>query len=266
MSQVYVYQETENITAQASWKGLYRIAGAGALVSVVLMLLDIALSFLGGDVPVGAMTAADWFAHLQQNGFVGLRNLGLFNVVNLVLAIPLYLAMYHLHHRDEPAYAALALILCVVSAAIYCSNNQALSLLALSGQYAQAVTEAQKSLLLNAGAVLLAQAEDFTPGAFLGFFLSSAASLLLMAVMLRGSVFPRRLALTGLAGTTLLLIFTITATFIPALFDLVMPLAILGGLLMLVWNISVALSLFRLGGAPRGAPRLAPRQMREKTS
>lgn len=45
-----------------------------------------------------------------------------------------------------------------------------------------------------------------------------------------------------------------------------MPLAILGGLLMLVWNISVALSLFRLGGAPRGAARLAPRQIREKTS
>jgi len=266
MSQADVYQEAENITAQASWKGLYRIAGAGALVSVVLMLLDIALSFLGGDVPVGAMTAADWFAHLQQNEFVGLRNLGLFNVVNLTLSIPLYLAMYHLHRKDDPAYAALALILCVVSAAIYCSNNQALSLLALSGQYAQAVTEAQKSLLLNAGAVLLAQAEDFTPGAFLGFFLSSAASLLLMVVMLRGGVFSRRLALTGLAGTALLLIFTIIATFVPTLFGLVMPLAIFGGLLMLVWNISVALSLFRLGGVPRGAVRLVQRQMREKTS
>lgn len=264
MPQADVDQKTESAAAQASWKSLYRIAGAGVWISVVLMLLDIALSFLGGDVSVGEMTGADWFVYLQQNGFVGLRNLGLFNVISTTLAIPLYLAMYRLHRKDDPAYATLALILCVFSAAIYSSNNPALSLLSLSNQYAAAVTEAQKSLLVSAGSVLLAQAEDFTPGAFLGFFLSSAASLLLMVVMLRGSVFSRRLALTGLAGTTLLLIFTITATFLPALFELVMPLAILGGLLMLAWNISVALSLFRLGGAPQGAERLALRQMREK--
>jgi hypothetical protein len=44
-----------------------------------------------------------------------------------------------------------------------------------------------------------------------------------------------------------------------------MPLAILGGLLMLVWNIAVALDLFRLGGTNRGALQPALHQLRGKT-
>jgi hypothetical protein len=259
MSQSKLNQTSFVEAADPQWASLYRIAGAGALAAVVFMLLDIALSFTGGDLPVGELSAVDWFAHFQSSWFVGLRNLGLFNVINPLLMLPLYLAVYKLHRGRCPAGASLALILCVVGIAVYSANNRALAMLELSSQYAQAATETQRSLLASTGAVILAQAEDFTPATFLGFFLQNAASLLMAAVMLRGKVFSRRIALMGLVGMSCLLIFTVCATFFPATFSLAMVPALFGGLLMLAWTILMALALFRLGRGTSNQPGLSTR-------
>lgn len=231
----------------AGWKGLFYVAGSVALIGVVLVLADIALSIVGADAGVGKLSAAGWFEYFQDNWFLGLRNLGIFNVVNLTLTIPLYLALYRAHRKGSPAAAALAQILCLVGTAVYNANNRALSMLALSDQYAAATTEAQRALFVTAGTVILAQAEDFTPGTFLGFFLNNFASILMMVVMFRGKVFRRWVGLVGLAGSSFLLFFTISATFMPAIYDLAMIFAGLGGILMVVWNLAVAVKMFWLG-------------------
>lgn len=241
-----------SIDADRRWKGLFRAAGAGVLLAVVLMLLDIVLSFTGGDVAVGGWTAADWFEYLQEEPFLGLRNLGLFNVANMIFTAPLYLALYRLHRSAFPASAALALMLFLLGAAVYISNNGALIMLSLSSKFAGVSSPVEMERLVNAGTVILAQAEDFTPGSFPGFLLSSLASLIAITIMTRGSVFHRWIGLTGLVGTSCLLAFTVSVTFFPATFDLAMIAAIFGGLLMLVWNVAVALRLFQL------APRLDP--------
>jgi hypothetical protein len=69
----------------------------------------------------------------------------------------------------------------------------------------------------------------------------------MVAVLLQGKIFKRWLALLGLAGMSSLLVFTISATFAPATFNLVMIFALFGGLLMLAWNILIAMNMFRLG-------------------
>lgn len=257
MEREMINQDSGVEAAETNWHSLYRVAGVGALIAVGFVLLDIVLSFTGGDVAVGGLSATDWFAYFQSNWFLGLRNLGFFNVINLTLTIPLYLALYRLHRRAAPAYAALALILYLLGAAIYASNNRALSMLALSDQYAAAPSEAQKTLLVTAGTVILAQAEDFTPGTFLGFLLSSIASLAMMAVMLTGRIFNKWIALTGLIGTSFLLVFTISATFGPEINAFAMIFALVGGLLMLAWNSLIVMRLFRMRGAAskQGAQR-----------
>jgi len=234
-------------TADDNWVHLYRAAGVGVLISVVFILIDIGLSFTGGDLPVGSSGAAAWFAHLQNNWFVGLRNLGIFNVINALFTLPLYLVLFQTHRKSTPASAALALSLWLVGVAVYIANNQALTMLSLSNQYAAAATGAEKSLLVTAGTVVLAQAEDFTPGTFLGLFLQNAGSIWMIAVMLQGKIFKPRLGLLGLVGMCSLLVFTISATFAPATFNLAMVFALFGGLLMLAWNIFMALNMFRLG-------------------
>ena len=249
MSSEKIASEVKVEAVEPAWAGLYRTAGVCALIGVAFVLLDIALSFIGGDVPTGTLGAVEWFNSFQENAFMGLRNFGLFNVINTTLAIPLYLALYRLHRGAAPAFGLLALILVLLGAAIYDANNRALTMLSLSQQYAQAAGAAQKALLAAAGTAVLAQAEDFTPGTFLGFFFSSAGSLMMMAVMLRGGLFRRWVALAGLVGTGLLLVFTIVVTFVPAAFQVMMLLAMAGGLVMLAWNIRMAIEMFGLGRA-----------------
>jgi hypothetical protein len=240
--------------AQANWRSLYRLAGVGALLGLALMLTDIGLTFAGGDVQVGGLSALDWFALYQRNWFLGLRNLGFFNVLSTTLSIPLYLALYRLHKYAAPAYAALALALFLFGAAIYSGNNRAFAMMTLSSQVASAQTEAEQSLLAAAGTVILAQAEDFTPGAFMGFLLNSTGSILMMAVMLAGRVFGKRTAVAGLLGSAGLLVFTISVTFAPETMSLMMVLALVCGLLMMGWNAAVAVALFRLGRSPALQP------------
>jgi drug/metabolite transporter (DMT)-like permease len=66
------------------------------------------------------------------------------------------------------------------------------------------------------------------------------------AVLLRGRIFSRWAAWAGILGGILLLLFTISATFMPSTFNVVMFLAMLGGLLSMAYNVMVARRLFQL--------------------
>jgi hypothetical protein len=247
MSQSKQIQLTDAEIEDLPWKSLYKVGGTVALIVVLVALLDIIITFFpGGATGSGTLTVIDWFTLFQDNWLLGLRNLGLFNVMTTALMVPLFLALYAAHRRVNKAYAALAAILFFIGTAIYIANNQALPMLTLSGQYA-AATESQKSLLVAAGQVMLAQAEDFTPGAFMGFLFPSVGGIMMAVVMLRGRIFSKLTAWAGILGSGFLLIFTICATFVPASFDVVMIIAMAGGLLIMAYYIGVSRRLFQLG-------------------
>ena len=144
-------------------------------------------------------------------------------------------------------YAALAMILSLAGMAIYISNNAAVPIFVLSNKFATAATETQRSMLAAAGEALLAKGEDFSPGAFPGFFLGEIANLTLAFVMLRGRIFSKVTAYTGIIGMSLLTVYTIWVTFIPALQGGAMILAMVGGPLSTIWSILIARRLFQLG-------------------
>lgn len=243
-------------TRGSSWKSIYKIGGAAALLALIVALADIILTFLptGADVP-GTLSAIDWFGLFQEKWFFGLRNLGLLpNIPTQFLLIPVFLALYTAHRRMDKvhAYAALAMVFAFVGTAIYLSNNAALPMLALSGKYAAAATEAEKTLLAAAGEAVLARGEDFAPGAFLGFLFGAVANIAISFVMLRGGVFGKIAAWAGIIGFFLMLVFTICATFIPATFNGAMILALLGGLSIVLWYVLIARRLFQLGRQEKG--------------
>jgi hypothetical protein len=233
----------------AGWLSLYRLAGATALLAILVALTDISLTFLpGGAGQPGRMTAIDWFSLFQDNWFLGLRNLGLLpNILTLCLLIPVFLALYAVHRHVDRPYAALAMILSLLGTAIYLSNNAAFPMWALSAKYAAAGTEAQRSLLAAAGEAILARGEDFTPGSFTGFLFAEAATFVISFVMLRGGIFSRATAYAGIVGGLFLTVFTIWSTFIPVLFELAMIVAMIGGLASIVWYVLTARRLFQLG-------------------
>jgi hypothetical protein len=243
--------------AGSHWKELYRLGGVAALITVLVALLDIILSFLPGEraVEPGKLSATEWFARFEDNRFLALRDLGLWNIINTILAVPVYLALYGAHRRADRPFAALAAMLSIIGAAVYTANNTALPLLALSDRYAAASTDAERARLAATGQAMLAQGEDFTPGSFMGFFLTEVAGIVMGITMLRSRIFGRLIAWAGIAGSSLLLVFTVWVTFVPAAFRRAMVLAMGGGILSMAWYILTARRLFQLSRSDRHGNR-----------
>lgn len=93
----------------------------------------------------------------------------------------------------------------------------------------------------------LARGEHGSSGAFIGFVLSTIASISMSLVMLRGKIFSKATAYIGILGFILLLIYTVFATFVSKSNNIVMILAMPGGLLAFAWNIMIARKLLKLG-------------------
>lgn len=231
------------------WASMYMVAGIAALLTLLVVLLDIAATFVpGGGVSSEHVDAAERFAELESHPLLGLRNLGLLNVITMLLGAPVMLVLYHAHRRTHQAYAALAAFLFLMGAAVYIAKNPALSMLDLSRQYTAAGSDADTSRLTAAGSALLAHGEDFTPGAFVGFLLPSASGIVMSIVLLRGRIFSKATGWAGLLSSSLLLIFVIAATFAPAALPLVTIAAAAGGLLLLAYHLLLARRLFQLAG------------------
>jgi len=255
MAQLTLNQVMAAETQESSPNGIYKIGGVAILMAFLVALLDTCLTFLPAATTPdpGKGTAIDWCVLLQKDWFLGVRGLGLINIVGSVLLFLVFVALYTAisevapHPPANKVYAALAVILLGVGSTIYIANNPALPMLELSHQYSSAVTEVDRNLLVISGQALLVRGEDFTPGAFPGFFFNEAAGILMGWVMLRCGLFSKLTVWSGVLAFTCLLIFTIWSTFVPVFYAAAMMIAMAGGLLSMVWNILVARQLFKLG-------------------
>ncbi|HEY6074999.1 MAG TPA: hypothetical protein VIV15_16875, partial [Anaerolineales bacterium] len=162
----------------SKWSNLYPLGGAAALLILLTALAEIAITFLPGGYTT-AETVTEWFTLLQDNWFMGLRNLGLLNIVMVAFGIPLYLTLYAAHRNTNKELAALAVILSYLGVAVFYATNRAFPMLDLSIRYAAATTEAQRTILEAAGQAMLAVGQSHTPGTFLAFFLSEIAGILI---------------------------------------------------------------------------------------
>jgi hypothetical protein len=246
MIQLNLKQTVDYDKVESSWKGLYRLGGIAAFIALVGTLLDISITFIPGwGAAVDTKTAIDWFVQFQENVLLGLRNLDLLNIIISIISIPMFCALYAAHLRVQKDYALLALVLFIAGTIIFIANNAALPMLALSSKYA-AASETQKALLAAAGEAILVSGEHGSPGAFIGFMLSTAANLTMAYVVLSGKVFSRATAYVGFIGFALLMIYTIAITFVSKSSHVIMLLAMPGGLLAMAWNIMVAKKLLHL--------------------
>jgi hypothetical protein len=229
-----------------NWKSIYRVGAVAALSAVLVGLIESGLMFLpGGNAP--QMIVLDWFELLQENPFMGLRNLGLLNILLNTLGILTYFALYAAQRdSDYQPYAALAAIISFLGVGIFLANNRAFPMLALSAQYAAAATGAQRAMLEAAGQAMLSVGASHTPGTFLGFILSEVAGITISVVMLRSKIFSRANAYAGILGFSILLLIEYFSTF-TGLSDVMKILFMAGGLLSMVWYILIASRLFQLG-------------------
>lgn len=225
---------------------LYKLGATAALLIVLTGLAEIAITFFPGGYTVSE-TVMDWFTLLQNNWFLGLRNLGLLNIVMTTLGIPMFFALYIAHRNVNQTYAAVAMIIALLGDAVFYATNRAFPMLDLSIRYAAATTQAQRVVIEAAGQAMLSVGQSHTPGTFLAFLLSELGGIAISIVILRGRVFNGITAYTGIVGFGFLLVFDILSSFVPSLHDVIPIFAMIGGISSIAWYILIARRLYQLG-------------------
>lgn len=189
---------TNVVNTESRWQGLYKTGGMAALAMFVIMLVQV-IVFMIWPPPA---TVEGFFALFQQNGLLGLLSLDLLYIINNTLLILVYLALYFSLRRSAESASLIALVLSVVGVAVYYSSNTAFEMLSLSGQYAAAATELQRTITLSAGQVML---ETYKGTSFDIYYVLNAIALLIFAVvMLRSKFYSRATAVWGLVAGVLM--------------------------------------------------------------
>ena len=102
-------------TTESTWKPLYRIGSAAALIIVGIMVIQI-IVYIASPPPT---TVLGYFTLFHRNGLLGLLSMDLLYLVDNALVVLLYLALYAALRRASPSFMAIALALGLIGSAAY---------------------------------------------------------------------------------------------------------------------------------------------------
>ena len=230
----------------SDWQSFLQIGGYASLLTLLLAIFELLITFLPGGNVEGLNTIGDWFDFFQEYPFMGLRTLGLVNFGLISLGVVAMVALYGVLHKTSGGWVMLAAVLSFMSAGVFFATNRAFPMLVLSNQYAAATSDAQRAMLEAAGTAMVAVGQSHAPGTFMAYILGSLSSIIIAFVMLRSDFFSNITAYVGIIAFTCLLIFEIMASVFPSMFQLLLLLAGVGGILSMVWQGMVGLRLLKL--------------------
>ncbi|MBI5679623.1 MAG: DUF4386 family protein [Methanobacterium sp.] len=225
------------------WNSLYKIGGAAAIISALLLLIEI-IVFTIWPQPA---TVLDYFTLLQTNKLIGLIDFYLLEVIAYILFLPMFLAIYLAIRRFNESYMIIAIFMAILGIAIFLSTNNSFSMLNLSNQFVYATTGAQKSMILAAGQSLLVNTGQRAVGGFnMGLLLISFAGIIMSTVMLKSNKFGNKTAYIGILAFTISLAEYVRMILLPGELILLLIFAVLSGVLLMIWLIMVGRRLLQL--------------------
>jgi hypothetical protein len=174
-----------------AWRDLYRIAGWAALLTAIFIPIQIAVFMIWPPPPFEPTVdnALRWIEFFNANPLLALLDLDLLIIVDVVLGVPVTLALYASLRRADHALALVGAAFGLIATVAYFAANPTISMLTLSLQYAASATDVQRGVILIAGQVLMM---NYQGTAFHLFYILGAVSPLLFALaMLRGNLFGR---------------------------------------------------------------------------
>lgn len=231
--------ELEVASGQAGWRLLFRVAGIGALLTAILIPLQI-VAFIFWGLPEGGVL--EWFELFQDNPVVALISYDLVMIIEEVLLVPIIIALFVILRGSSRSLAAMATGLWLVSVALFIASNTAFDMLALSSGYAEASTATERAAYLAAGQAALTSYMEYGTAFVVGYVLASVAGILVGAAMLRSAVFPALAGWVAIVANLLGL-----ALFVPSIG---VWLSIGSVLLLIVWYAVVGWRLVRFDGPP----------------
>ena len=222
-------------SGDARWMGLFRIAGIGAILTGILIPLQI-VAFIVWPLPSGGVL--EWFELFQDSPLVGLVSFDLVILLEEILLIPIALGLYLLLRRGSESLMLIAAAAWFVSIALFIGSNTGFEMLALSANYAEATSAAERATVLAAGQAMLTGYMEMGSSFVVGYLLASAAGVLVGIGMLRNRIFPRLAAWAVIVANVLGL-----ALFAPGIGVL---LSIVSVVILIAWYLLVGWRLVRL--------------------
>ncbi len=217
------------------WSTLYRIGGAAALLCVIFLPIQIAVFILNPPPD----TVIGWFNLYQSNRLVGLLDLDLLLMLDQVLTVLMFLALYVVLRRVSESFTLVGVALGLFSTVLFIATNPAFAMLSLSNGYSAAVTDAQRAIFLAAGQATIAAWEG---SAFQASYLTgSIAAIAISAVMLRSGLFGRAAAYLGILSNALAL-----GLYVPVIGRYI---SVFSVVFLWAWYLLTGLRLFRLARA-----------------
>lgn len=185
--------------ADAQWKGLYATATYLAWLMLAIIPLQIVI-FVVSPPPASVIGFFDLY---QQNWMLGLLSLDFLYILNNVIMVVIYAALYVNLSRKSPQMSFIALVLGLVGLSAYFASNPAFEFLTLSSKYASA-SSAEAGGLVAAGEALLA---GYTGTAFDVYYVVNAVVLLLFAAAIyNDDQYARQVGWWGIAAGVLMIV------------------------------------------------------------
>lgn len=246
--------QVNTCSSHSTWKPLYQLGGTAALFAVFVFRRNLGaelmafhgfgLFALPETMPV---SATEWLILLQNNPFVGLTLLEVFDLVEYALVGLMFLAVGVVLWQSNRTMMLLAMISGLIGIAVYFASNQAFAMFSLSEHYAAATTDAQRAVFVSAGESLLAIQNPGVlhqgTGIYVSLFLVLLAGLLISIAMLPSDTFTRITAWIGILANGLMLAYYVVLVFAPTL--LVLPFVI-SAPFRVIWYFLIAGKLFQL--------------------
>ncbi|MBN2737386.1 MAG: DUF4386 family protein [Spirochaetales bacterium] len=226
------------------WKRFNLIGAVCVFSAMFVMLMEIFLTSL----PDGAriqLTSQQLLEMYNRNWFMGMRYMGLINIIASTLMIPVYYSLYGVHRDSNKVFAGFALVIAIISYAVFLSDNVSFPILELSKKYS-AASESEKLLLVTATESLFAKGASHTPGTFPGFLLGQLGSILFNIVIIKGKQFKKIIGIIGTIAFSFLLIFEILSSFITSHYQQAMIFAMMGGISAITWYVLIGLEFLKL--------------------
>ncbi len=231
MSQRKQVNETNARDSRLHW--LYKVAGMSALVTALLIVVQM-IVFIIWPPP---STAIDTFKLFQENTLLGFLALDILYVIDNVLLIPILLALYFSLRKTNESFMLIGVALGFIGIASLFASNPAANMNFLSGQYAAAATDAQRTLFLAAGEAMLA---IFSGTAYhISLIVGSVALVIIPIVMLQSKIFDKATAYMGILANVLALGF-----YVPKIGIYILLFSVI---FLFVWYILITRRLFQLG-------------------
>jgi len=187
-----------NKEVSTDWNRLNKIGAVAALIIVGFMPLQMVVFFVWPP----PTTVSGWFGLFSENAIVGLLDMDLLLILDYMLLVLVFLALWGVLRRGNEPLVTVALIFQIVGTSAYFSSATAFEMLSLSSQYATVTTDSERSILLSAGQAMLAswQGTAFN----VSYVIGAIAALIMSLVMLKNrQLFGRFAAHTGIVAGVL---------------------------------------------------------------